>query len=173
MRIAIVIPPKDFRDETLKDALLMLRKWNVRADITSYSKSSCTGSHGMSVVPDINTARVHSDDYDGIVFLDGPGVDQYRLFDFRPLLDTTRVFAGKGKIVAAVGNGIKVIAHTNIINGVKIAEAPDKETSDMVRLYKGVSTRREVMSDRNIITAKGYGNVMEFIDAILVAAGLR
>jgi putative intracellular protease/amidase len=173
MKAAIIIPPKDFSDESLKDSVLMLEKWNVKTDITSYSKSDCIGRHGAVIKLNMNTAKVHSDDYDILILLNGPGVDSYRLYEFRPLYDLIRGFLSKGKVVAGIGNGMKVIARTNLINGVKIAIPPDKETADTLILYHGIITRNNVMSDKNIVTAKDSENTIEFINAILETAKIK
>jgi len=47
VKVAIFVPPKDFRDETLSMIKLILEKWNVEKVITSYTTKECVGRHGL------------------------------------------------------------------------------------------------------------------------------
>ena len=46
MRVVMLIPPKDFRDESVSSIKNMLEKWGVEVVLASYSKKECVGSHG-------------------------------------------------------------------------------------------------------------------------------
>ena len=51
MRVAIFLPPKDFRDETVSMIKLILEKWKVDGVITSYTTKECVGRHGAVYKP--------------------------------------------------------------------------------------------------------------------------
>jgi putative intracellular protease/amidase len=173
MQVAIIIPPKDFKDETLAELKLMLDKWHIQAVISSYTSEECVGYHGAIYKPEVNAAKLEERKFDAVVFIDGPGVDSYKLYDFRPLLDTLRNFYASGMLIGAVGNAIKIVARANIISGVRIAVPNDAETRRLVQLYRGVLSERAVEIDRNIISARGYESITEFSNAILDKFGVR
>ena len=173
MRVAIVIHPTEFRDESLSYASMMLGKWGIDSVITSYSSKECVGYHGAAVRPHMNTGRVNSADFDAILLLDGPGVDLSRLYDFRPLLDTVAFFNLNKKPVAAIGNAVKILAKANIISGTKISLSKDRDSSNMVRLFRGIQSENPVELDHNILTAGRSEDITEFIESLLSLLGAK
>src|SRR5437660_32809 len=158
MKVLIIIPPKDFRDETVGLAKLLLGKWGLSPVIASYITASkeCIGYHGAAYKIDINPTNLTSQGFDAMLLVDGPGVETYKLYDFRPLLDLVKDFSTNNKIVAAIGNSIKVLARANVIANRKVAAESDEESKRLVRIYRGSESGSDVESDRNLLTAKGY-----------------
>lgn len=173
MKVAIIIAPMDFRDETVSTAKNMLEKWGTEAVVTSYTSRECIGYHGALYKPQIHASHINSADFDAILLVDGSGVETYKLYDYRPLLDLVREFATNGKIVAGVNNSIKIIAKANVVSNVKIANPEDKETERMVRLFKGVITDRGTESSTNIMTSSTNESTVSLVDAILVKLGAK
>ncbi|MGC8587313.1 MAG: DJ-1/PfpI family protein [Candidatus Micrarchaeia archaeon] len=173
MRVAIVIPPKDFKDETVAGIKLMLEKWHVQVIVSSYTSEECIGYHGAIYKPGIDATKLGDEKLDAVVFADGPGVDEYKLYDFRPLLDMVRNFNSSGTLIGAIGNAVKIIARANIINGVHISVPNDGETIRLVQLYKGIPSGKSVELEKNIISAKGHESATEFSNAVLDRFGLR
>lgn len=173
MRIAMLIPPKGFRDESVSSAKGMLEKWGITVTITSYSTKECLGYHGAVYMPDINAGRMKSEDFDGILLVDGTGVDQYKLYDFRPLLDTLSVFANSGKIVAGIGNAIKVMARANIISDLRVATPKDEETKRLIQLYHGKTSENYIEDQKNIITLSDPEKIDQLSDIIIRRLGVK
>ncbi|MGC9010965.1 MAG: DJ-1/PfpI family protein [Candidatus Micrarchaeia archaeon] len=173
VRVAIFVPPKDFRDETLSMVKLILEKWKVDGIITSYTTKECIGKHGAVYKPAINTAKVDPAEFDGIVLIDGDGVESYKLYDFRPLLDLVKRFYESKKIVGAIGNAIKIIARANIILDTKISAPIDEETQRLMRIYYGLNSPMEVEADKNIITARNPENADAFAQILLEKLGVK
>ncbi len=173
MKAAIVIPPKEFKDESLSRIMLMLGKWNLETALTSYTKTECVGSHGAVYRPDINTARVDPSDYDAIILLDGNGVDSYRLFEFRPLLDLVSRFSKSGKVVFGIGNAVKIMACAGVIDERKVAAIEDEDTRKMIRVNRGTISNKSVEADQNIITGKETADIPSAADLMLVRLGLK
>jgi putative intracellular protease/amidase len=173
MKVAMLIAPKDFKDESVSKAKLMLEKWGIGVTITSYSTRDCVGYHGAVYRPDMNAARIDPNEFDAIILIDGKGVDDYKLYDFRPLLDTVKLFQMKGKPIAAINNAIKIIARANIITNIKIAMPKDEESRRLITLYHGTPSRNEMEDEKNILTLSNSDKVYDFADMIVTKLGAK
>ncbi len=171
MKLLIFITPKEFRDESVARFKLFLDRWNVENKITSYSKKECTGNHGAVYTPDINTGKVSADDYDGIVLVDGKGIESYKIYEFRPLLDLMLAFNAKKKAIIAVGNAVKVPARANIIKNKKIA-VNDEETKRLVQLFHGIVSEQGVEIADNLVTVSSYIEIDSVMPQILQSMGV-
>lgn len=173
MKVAMLLAPKDFKDESASKAKLMLEKWGIEVVITSYSTHDLVGYHGAVYKPQINAAKIHPDNFDAILLIDGKGVDGYKLYDFRPLLDTVKLFQMKKKPIAAISNAIKIVARANIISNVKIAMPKDEETVRLITLYHGTPSRNEIEDDKGIMTLSNPDKAMEFTDLLITKLGAK
>ncbi len=154
MKFLLFIAPKDFKDETLATIKAFFDRWGVQYDITSYSNKECMGYHGAVCRPDINTSKVSTSDYDGIIIVDGKGIEDYKLYDYRPLLDVLLQFNEKKKTIGAVNNGIKVVARANIIQDKKISTPDEQELKRLVLLFHGIPSESAIEISGNIVTMK-------------------
>lgn len=173
MKVALFIAPKDFRDESISRAKALLQKWGIEVVISSYSTHECVGTHGASYMPDLNTGRVHPEDFDAIMLIDGAGVESYKLYEFRPLLDLVKHFAENKKIVCAMNNSVKIVARSNIINDVKVAVPKDSETQRFLTLYRAKPSPNAIEFDKNILTLSDSSRVEEFTNVLLDKLGVR
>ncbi|MDE1823953.1 MAG: DJ-1/PfpI family protein [Candidatus Micrarchaeota archaeon] len=173
MKVALLVAPKQFRDESVSHSLPMLEKWGVSPTLVSYSTHDCVGYRGAVYKVGLNGGKLHPDDFDAIILVDGPGVDTYKLYDFRPLLDIMKLFAQKGKLIATVGNAVKIIARANIITGVKIATPRDEESRRLVVLYRGVESDKHLELDKNIMTLNDGEKIEEMTDMLLGKLGAK
>lgn len=173
MKVAVLIAPKNFKDESVSRAKTMLEKWGVEPVISSYSTHDCVGYHGATYPVGLNAAKVRSDDFDALLLMDGPGVDSYKLYDFRTLLDLVKAFSMKGKPVAAIGNAVKIVARANVINGVKVSVPNDRESMRLAVLFKGVVSEKPMESDKNIMTLSNSDGVEQFLGMMLEKMGAK
>jgi hypothetical protein len=173
MKVAILVSPKDFKDESLSNLRMMLDKWGVESVLTSYSTHELVGYHGAVYNADINAAKITPYDFDAIILIDGKGVDEYKLYDFRQLLDTIKLFSMQKKMIAAIGNSIKIIARANIIAGVKIAMPKDEDTQRLIILYHGTPSKEELEFDKGILTLGNDDKILNFSDLLLKKLGAK
>ncbi len=173
MKVAIMVPPKNFSDETLSVILLILKRWGVETVLTSYTTSSCVGLHGATYRPDINAARINSQDYDALILVDGPGVESYKLPDFKPAIDLTKTFIKSGKVIGAVGNAVKIFIRANEFTPVRISAQDNQEVAHFASTSRCKVTENKVEIYKNLITANGPGSAVEFSNAILDKFNLR
>ena len=173
MRVVMLIPPKDFRDESVSSIKNMLEKWGVEVVLASYSKKECVGSHGAVYSRFLNAGHIKGNDFDAIILIDGQGVDSYKLYDFRPLLEVVSSFANRGKIVAGINNAIKIIARSNVISEIKVAAPKDPSTRDVIRLYHGKASENYLEDQKNIITLSDPEKIDYFSDLLLKRLGAK
>lgn len=172
MKVVIVIPPKDFKDETVSNISLMLKKWNIEYVIASAGIGSCFGYHGAVLDSKMKYTEIQSRDFDCIILPDGMGVELYKLYDSRQLLDIIKHFNENGKLVACIGNAIKILARANIISNKKIATVKDPEIARLAKLFRGVVTDNPIEADGQIITASDSESSMEFSKKIVDSLGV-
>lgn len=173
MKVAMFIAPRDFKDESVSKAKLMFEKWGIDVVITSYSTHDCVGYHGAVYKLDLNAARIDPSEFDALLLIDGKGIDDHKLYDFRPLLDTVKIFSMKSKPIAAINNSIKIVARANIISNVKIAMPKDDESRRLIILYHGVPSRNEIEDDKNIMTLSNSEKVYDFADLLVSKLGAK
>jgi putative intracellular protease/amidase len=171
MKVAILVSPKDFKDESLSKVKLMLDKWGVQSVLTSYSTHELVGYHGAVYNADMNAAKIVPDEFDAIILIDGKGVEEYKLYDFRQLLDTMKLFSMKGKLIASIGNATKIIARSNIIANTKIAVPKDEDTRRLVVLYHGTPSSEALEFDKNILTLGNNERILDFSNLLLKKLG--
>ncbi len=165
MKVAIIIPCKDFKDETLSQAKLLLRKKDIDFAVLSFKFDKCRGYHGAVETPQGRADEFEPEFFDGILLVDGPGIDDERLFENRPLLDRIKLaYEGKRPIVA-IGNAIKILAKSNVIKGIKIAKVEDEETRRLVGLYMGIVSDSDIAVNKGIATASDNSKILELINA--------
>ncbi|MGC9157156.1 MAG: DJ-1/PfpI family protein [Candidatus Micrarchaeia archaeon] len=163
MKVAIIIPCKDFKDETLSQAKLLLKKKDIDFAILSFKFDKCKGYHGATESPDGRADEFEPEFFDGILLVDGPGIDAERLFENRPLLDRIKLAYEGKRPIAAVGNAIKILAKANIVKGVKLARVEDEETKRLVGLYQGVISNLDFSSNKGIVTISDSSKMQDLI----------
>ena len=173
MKFLIFIPPKDFRDESLNAMKMFFDRWNVEYQVTSYSTKECIGMHGATLMPDINTNKVDTSQYDGIIFVDGSGIETYKLPEFRPLLDIVLKFNNSKKYICTVGNAVKIIARANVIKGKKLALPNDDEAKRVALLFHGVPSENAMEIDDNIMTVRDSRALEESLNPFLEHIGVK
>ncbi len=173
MKIAMLIASKDFKDESVSKAKLMFEKWGINTVIASYSTHNCVGYHGAVYKPDLDASKIDPNEFDAILLIDGKGVDDSKLYDFRPLLDTLKLFSMKNKPIAAISNAIKIVARANIISSVKVAMPRDEESRRLIILYHGTPSPKEIEDDKNILTLSNPEKVYDFADMIVAKLGAK
>ena len=175
MKAMIIIPPRDFRDETVSLATLLLGKWGIAPVIASYVNEGkvCMGAHGATYKPAMNATKATSEGFDALLIVDGPGVESYKLSDFRPLVELVKDFINHKKVVAALGDSVKIVARANVITDRKVAAPSDEEVSRMIRIYRGKESKNEMEFDKFLLTARGHAHLEEFLNALIEHMGAK
>lgn len=161
--VAVIIPPRNFRDETISMLGLLLAKKDIKRILASVNPKACTGYHGAVVKPDTTFKELDPARTSAIILADGPGVDAFKLYDYMPLLDIVKAFHDHNRVVAVIGNGIKIAARANVLRDTKVAASADKEEDDLVRLYRGVPAKGHLVLDKNVLTLSNPERIDELV----------
>lgn len=173
MRFLVFVTPTDFHDETLRTVNMFFDKWGVEHQTASYSTRECRGSHGMVCRPGVNASKASVFGYDALLIVDGPGIDSYKMYDYRPLLDMVYSFNSNGKFVCAIGNAIKVVARSNIVKGKRISMPGDASVKSMVLLFHGIPTQSAVEAQGNVCTVGNPAGLEEAMPEMLSHVGIK
>ncbi len=152
MKILVFVSPSNFKDDQLKMARLFLDKWGIGYDVSSYTSSDAKGSQGHVQRVNVNTSSVIPSNYDGVIVIGGQGIENYKLYEYRPLLDILTIFNRNRKLVCGIGSGIRPIVRANLVRDRRIVHNNDKTLMDAIRLFHGIPSERSVESDGGIIT---------------------
>jgi putative intracellular protease/amidase len=151
----VFIAPNNFKDESLASVKLFLERWKLDYKIASYSKGECKGYHGAICKQDVSANKIAIQDYEGIILIDGLGIDEYKLYEYRPLLDLVMQFNNYNKQIIAIGNSIKLLARANIVQNKKIVSTKDNELRRLILLFHGIPSEAHMEISGNIITMDG------------------
>ena len=119
------------------------------------------GAHGISVLSDITFEQLREDEAEALV-LPGGLLGADNLEDCEKLTALLKQKASEGKVLAAICAAPKVFGVLGLLSGVKATCYPGFEA----KLIGAVVKRKDVISDKNFITAKGAGVTQEFAETI-------
>ena len=166
MKILVVIPPDQFRDEELAEPLAAFQTAGVSYDIASTRRGECKGMLGGRAAASLSLEEVDPAEYSGIVIIGGSGSPAH-LWDHEMLIKQVKYFFRNRKVVAAICLSPVVLAHAGILKG-KTAACYMSPASKREILKGGAHLSEEaVVVDGDIITANGPAAAKEFAGAIV------
>ena len=145
----------------------ILRRCDIAVQTVSITDHlSVTGSHGISVNADILYEKIREDEAEAFVLPGGlPGADN--LENHKELTNLLKAKAGENILLAAICAAPKILGILGLLSGIKATCYPGFEA----KLIGAHVKRKDVVSDRNIITAKGAGVTQYFAQAIAEKLG--
>jgi protease I len=116
-KILIIIAQFNFEDVEFETCLNYFRNAGFSVFIASEQRGEALGKYGLKTWVDYPFVEVNLHDYDAIVYIGGPGVEQ--LFNNLELLNLTRDAAKTGIIIGAICAAPTILANAGILNGIK------------------------------------------------------
>jgi len=166
MKILVVIPPENFRDEELADPVSAFQNAGIPFDIASTQRGVCKGMLGARATATHSLEDVDPGEYAGIVIVGGSGSPTH-LWDNEMLIKLVRYFHKNRKLTAAICLSPVVLAHAGILKG-KTAACYMSPASKKEILKEGAYiSEKPVVVDGSIITANGPVAAKEFAAAII------
>jgi protease I len=158
-KIALIIAPGDFRDEEYEQPKEYFESNGAITTTVSTTTNEVTGSRGMKAKPQLLLKDMQVSNYDGIVFVGGPGARNY--YKNNNAMRVIKDAAKKNKVIAAICVAPNILCNAGILDGKK-ATAWSFEVSgcNVIKSSKSVET------DGNIVTANGPGAALDFAKAI-------
>ena len=124
------------------------------------------------VKPDVHGAKISTADYSALVIIDGEGMDGFKIFEYRPMLDMVLQFNNARKPIIAIGNAIKIPARANVITGRKVSVTRDAETNRQLMLFHGIPSREPFEVAENLATVGDSSNLAHSLPKILEMVGM-
>lgn len=167
MTVLVFVSPRGFRDESLNAMKLFLAKWGITYKIASYTSHDSVGSHGAVVKTDVHGTKVAVQDYSGLILVDGEGIEGFKIYEYRPMLDMVLNFNNSGKPIIAIGNAIKIPSRANIIKDRKVSITRDQEANRLLMLFHGIPSKEPFEVAGNLVTIGNPESISEAMPKVL------
>jgi len=167
--ILIVISPGNFRDEELEIPKDRFLKERANVIVSSTKTGELTGMLGKKVWVHKTISETSSDEFDAIVFIGGSGVDEYKLYENGEILNLTKKFYEKNKVVAAICLAPKILANAGILKDKKATVFSG--AVDYLKKHGAEVVNEHVVVSGKIITADGPHSADDFADKIVKKLG--
>ncbi len=170
MKHILLIVPQNFRDEELLDTMAVLEKKDYITKIASENIELLHGIKKAHVRPDmdLHEAAINLNNFSAIIFIGGPGAQHF--FENELCHHIAREANSRKKIIGAICIAPMILAKAGILNGVEatiFAEKQGRHFADAIKIRGARYHDRDVVIDRNIVTAKGPHAAKEFALAII------
>lgn len=169
-RILMIIAFEDFKDEEYFKSRAILEKAGVKIKITSDNIGTARGVDGGEVNVEFELSKVDVSQFDGIVFIGGPGALKH--LDNDKSYKITKAAISQNKILAAICISPIILGRAGILKGKKATvwtnpfdKNPQKILEDNGAIYQ----EERVVVDGNIITGNGPAAAEEFGQKIVEA----
>lgn len=165
--ILMIIAHQDFRDEEYEEPRQIFEANGATITVASFSLEIAKGSLGAQVKPDLLLKDMAVGDYDAIVFVGGPGAQEY--WDDPAAHAIAQDAVAQGKVLAAICIAPTTLAKAGVLKGKKatVFSSEAEELKESGANYTGASVERDGL----IITANGPQAAVEFAEEISKALG--
>jgi len=167
-KILMVIAFKDFRDEEYFVPKEILEKNGFIIETTSNQKGLAIGADGGEVEISKTIKEIGVKDYEGIIFVGGPGMaKELDNLDFQKL---AQEFLKENKLVSAICIAPALLAKAKVLEGknATVWSSPlDKSPIKILKDNRANYVEQKVVRDGNLITANGPEAAEEFGNEIV------
>lgn len=148
--ILMLVPTKDFKDLDYSEPLAVLKHDGHTVTLAA-EDWRCEGSLGTVLKPNLLIRNVIPHDYDALFIVGGVGARDLAV-DIA-VVDMVKEFANAKKIIAAIGNGVVVLAAAGLLEGRYASAAVVDE--DFIASKGAKLTKQTIVVDGNMVTAVG------------------
>jgi 4-methyl-5(b-hydroxyethyl)-thiazole monophosphate biosynthesis len=135
----------------------LLRRADVAVTVAGLEEGSIKGSHGISILADVNYETINPEKYDYLVLPGGqPGTNNLK--NNKKVLDSVRRFQKENKLIGAICAAPTVLQEAGILDNKKVTSYPSEKEAFNSSIYETSS----VVKDDNIITSRGVGTALDF-----------
>lgn len=167
--VLVVVPARDFGDESLRYARSSLHNVHVgtRVVSTTYDQEVKGRLQDEFLVDGLLADEVMAG-YSGLIFAGGEGAAL--LADDSDAVRLAREAAQAGKLLAAWGHGVEILARAGVLKGVKVTGDPSVRAS--VERAGGKYTGRQLEKRGKVVTARDDAVGMRFGKALAEVVGI-
>jgi len=167
-KVLLVIAPQDFRDEEYLRPKEILEQTGVEIVVASKGIQEASGVFGAKAKVDKELSQVLAEDYDGVIFIGGPGSSVY--FNDEAAFHLAKEAYEKRKVVGAICIAPSILANAGILSGKKATAFSTEEGN--LQAKGAIFTGDTVTVDGQVITASGPQAAGRFGQEIKKALGL-
>lgn len=165
--IVMVIAQQDFKDDEYAIPRQLFESLGATIKVAAKTKGTCAGLDGLEVEADLALSEVNMDEFDGAIFIGGPGVESlYNDGDAHAVAQKT---AEQGKVLGAICLAPVVLANAGVLDGVEATvfeTAKYHEAVEMIEKMGAIYTAKMVDISGNIITANGPPAAQDFAQRV-------
>ena len=166
-KTVFIIAQENFRDEELLEPKAILDRRGISTKIASATRHKAVGKRGTELTPDLALGEVEAADFDGVVFIGGPGATQY--FNDSRAHKLAKDFYKADKVVAAICIAPSILGNAGVLIGKTVTAFPSEEEN--LRNRGADYTGMPVEVDGHIITASDPSAAKEFGEKLAFALG--
>ncbi|MHC4187297.1 MAG: nitroreductase family protein [Planctomycetota bacterium] len=151
LRVAIlVVPSMNFNETELRETQQALTDAGIMSSIASTRRGNITGVSGGRARSEMLITQINPNQYgDGIIFIGGPGINEYITNPFIGQLVNNTL--NQGKVVGAISNAPNILANAGVLNGYRVTALPTEQ--NFLERSGAKYTGAFVEKDGQIITA--------------------
>ena len=167
-RVVIIIAFRDFRDAEYFIPKEVLEIVEIEVTTASNKKGVAIGADGGEVNVDLLVSDINLADFDGVVFVGGPGC--LKNLDNEEVYKLLKQVVSEDKILASICISPVILAKAGVLKGKKatVWSSPLDKKAVKILKEKGVDYQAEpLVVDGNIITANGPAAVYKFGEAVI------
>jgi len=161
--ILIFLPANNFSEEEYQIINRVFTKAGKQVFISSDSNTVCSGDRGLKVKADIEFYNVNEKNFSAIVLIGGKGSKDY--WDNENLHKIVKDFNSSGKLVSAICSTPIILARAGLLSNLS-ATCWSEDKYELINLDVQYQARNVVI-EKNIITADGPRSAEQFAESIL------
>ena len=161
--ILIFLPANNFSEEEYQIINRVFTKAGKQVFISSDSNTVCSGDRGLKVKADIEFYNVNEKNFSAIVLIGGKGSKDY--WDNENLHKIVKDFKSSGKLVSAICSAPIILARAGLLSKLS-ATCWSEDKYELINLDVQYQARNVVI-EKNIITADGPRSAEQFAESIL------
>ncbi|NOX97578.1 MAG: DJ-1/PfpI family protein [Nitrospirae bacterium] len=165
MKILMVLAHDRYRDEEYEEPRKVFEEEGVEVTVASSALGEAQGKLGGKAPVDILLDKVKAEDYEAVVFVGGPGSEEY--FHNPQALSLVKETFAAGKVIAAICIAPATLANAGILRGKRATAFPSVEKD--LKAQGADYTGNPVERDGSIITGNGPEAATEFGKMIVAA----
>ncbi len=165
--VLIFLPQQLYSSEEFEPTLAQLTKAGLQTRVASADTGVASSMGQVMVKPDVALRDADVGDFAGLVLIGGSGTALYwrdSLLHVR-----CREFAESGRVVAAIGIAPIALARAGVLRGRKATVFRDRSAINRLKEEGALFSFKEVVVDRNIVTAASSEQAQAFGRAVAAA----
>lgn len=165
--VLVFLPQQLYSSEEFEPTLAQLTKTGLQTRLTSADTGVASSMSQVIVKPDVALREANVGDYAGLVLIGGSGAALY--WRDSVLHARCREFAESGRVVAAIGIAPIALARAGVLRGRKATVFRDRSAINWLKEEGARFSFKEVVVDRNIVTAVSAEQAQAFGRAVAAA----